>query len=156
MGKKYIITENQEKIIRRLVERELGPEESILVTKKNPFNYDELEDARFTYNSSLQDGDLFYVYDKKKACQLINTQNLNTIKKVFPSIVGKTIRANDKVYAIGRATATISEGGRMIVIQVELRDLNTLEQFKTYSGFGVLPKQGLTQVGLQNNLLSTM
>ena len=93
MGKKYIITESQERILTRLVERELGPEESVLVANKNPFKYEEFDDARREYSRELKDGERFYVFNDT----LFRKDMYPKLKQKFD---GKTVRINDKIQTI--------------------------------------------------------
>ena len=98
MGKKYIITESQERVLSRLVERELGPEESILVAKKNPFKYEEFKDARRRYVPSLKDGERFFLYDRE-----VNKKfGENKISDFYKNLLlNKTVRGNDdRTYTI--------------------------------------------------------
>ena len=135
MGKKYIITESQEKILSRLIERVLGPEESVFVANKNPFKEEEYRGARQLYSEYLSTGDLYYILDTEGACKFINNKNLETVKKVIPSIEGKTIRYDDKIYTIGKTNTNIGMGSDAnIIVQVELKDSSS-GVFRTFSGF---------------------
>lgn len=88
MGKKYIITESQERILTRLVERELGPEESVLVTKKNPFSDEKYVSARRVYSSNLKEGELFFTINKE-----LKDYFYNKLKTILD---GKTMRVTSQ------------------------------------------------------------
>ena len=111
MGKKYIITESQERILTRLVERELGPEESVLVTNKNPFKYEEFKDARRVYSPELKDGDRFYKFDD-------SGYNRNNDDKLKEKIDDKTIRIGDKIVHVGVSEKTYPGDGFPIELSI--------------------------------------
>ena len=62
MGQRLIISEEEQKHIKKLYEAETTPppSESVLVVNKNPFKYNEYINARKFYGSSLKDGELFF------------------------------------------------------------------------------------------------
>ncbi len=98
MGKKYIITESQEKLMLQLVEAELGPEESVLVAKKNPYKYEEFKDARRRYLPSLKDGERFFEFDKELNEEFGENKIVDFYKTL---LLNKTVRGNDdKTYTI--------------------------------------------------------
>jgi hypothetical protein len=67
------------------------PNESVLVANKNPFKYSEYESAQRIYESSLNDGDMFFT---------INPTIKEYLKSIFlptyKSFIGKTIRIVNK------------------------------------------------------------
>ena len=97
MGKKYIITENQERLMFQLIEAELGPEESVLVAKKNPFKYEEFKDARRVYDASLKNGDRFYQHFHWDYNSSVFYKLGDEIKKALQD---KTIRIGDDIRKI--------------------------------------------------------
>jgi hypothetical protein len=134
MGKKYIITENQERVLSRLVERELGPEESVLVANKNPFKSEAFKNVRDGYYSSLKDGDLFYEIkeDLKPFCEKLYEENLEIVKKIIPNLEGKTIRISaDVIYKIIKVNAILgTEGNILFKVLVKIDD----SEFAEYTG----------------------
>jgi len=74
MSNRIVITEEEKQTIKRLYESAPPPDESVLVTKKNPFNNKEYLDMLIVdnadylrkYNKDMVDGDIFLVYDKDK------------------------------------------------------------------------------------------
>jgi hypothetical protein len=91
MGKKIIITESQIETLKVLLEREMGIEESVIVANKNPFRHEEFKDARREYNSSLKNGERFYVLDKSYIKNI--DEEISQIKKDFLSnLKGKSLR----------------------------------------------------------------
>ena len=102
MGQRLIITEEEKNKIRLLYES-TPPDESVLVTNKNPFKYPEYESARKPYSSSLKDGDLYYVLNYK-ADETIE----ELLKPTYDSFIGKTIRRlrSDEISKIKPITGT--------------------------------------------------
>jgi hypothetical protein len=95
MGR-FIITEEEKNRIKLLYEVALPPSESILVSKKNPYNDKSIMDMvtddnnKFiTYNSNLIDGDTFIVLDKGLIQKFFTNVGYNFLKQSFE---GKTIR----------------------------------------------------------------
>lgn len=85
MGKKYIIKESQERLMFQLIEAELGPEESVLIARKNPFADEKYVNARKLYSSSMRDGELFFTFNNNKLEEYFDSKLESTLN-------GKTIR----------------------------------------------------------------
>lgn len=96
MGKRVIISESEKKNILSLYEQSKfpipPPKNSVLISKKNPYRYDELSNAKQSYSTKLKDGDMFYIlgilpdeYNKEKIREKINDE-------FGKSLINKTIK----------------------------------------------------------------
>jgi hypothetical protein len=84
MGQRLIITEEEKKNIRLMYESS-PPDESVLVTKKNPFKGLEFKTAQRFYNPNLKENEMFFTIDKNRVQDFL--QN-----KVDQNFKGKSIR----------------------------------------------------------------
>jgi hypothetical protein len=148
MGKRIIISESEKKNILSLYEQSNfpipPPKNSILITKKNPYKYDEFSNARQTYSTKLKDGDMFYIMGL-----LPDELNIEIIKEKVnndfgKSLINKTIRIPNtnevltiKEFYFGAESGLINKGK---IGRFKLDNGNFIDMFLSFdsgSGNGV-------------------
>lgn len=136
--KKIILTEQEKNRIKLLYEVGSPPSESVFITNKNPFKYEEYKDARRTYTTELNDGDLFFKFKESLTKEYLLTQ-LNYIYE------GKTVR----LY-LGKDSYNPKNNSNDRDEIVKIQKFNTLKFFTDYSYWQWTPMGNAKGIDVNN------
>ena len=106
MSNRIVITEEEKQTIKRLYESAPPPDESVLVTNKNPYKHSEYKSACRLYSKDLVDGDMFYdisYFGFSKGDLGLRHLYEKMSSDICKDIVGKKIRLpkRDEVLEVG-------------------------------------------------------
>ena len=136
MSNRLVITEEEKQTIKRLYESAPPPDESVLVDKKNPYNYSEYKSACRVYSKDLVDGDLFYKSIEtnltNEVWSKLERWLLDSANAIFKKLNNKTIRIMDEICSITfyetRFTRINRQKNTTVVFTVETEKESNLDK----------------------------
>jgi hypothetical protein len=110
MSNRLVITEEEKQTIKRLYESAPPPDESVLVTKKNPYKHSEYKSACRLYSKDLVDGDMFYSIPRNDEYGYYGNLTgvyKKMVRNICKDLFGKKIRLpkKDEILVIGDETS---------------------------------------------------